>query len=88
MKLLGVSISSSIQFVIRALVNVIACHCDPLLKQSHVPMSELRVWTKEGFVEMNSLGWSSFMVKVMGWWAFDVFTLLSGTLVSAAEPAA
>jgi Na+-driven multidrug efflux pump len=31
---------------------------------------------------MNAFGWSSFMVKVMGWWAFDVFTLLTGTLAA------
>lgn len=28
----------------------------------------------KGFNDIITVGWNSFLVKVMGWWAFDVFT--------------
>lgn len=74
--------------MVRTTVYIIAANCDPDLRRSLVPLSDPRVWDWEGFKEMNRLGWSSFMVKVAGWWAFDVFTLLTGMLPSAAEPSA
>lgn len=62
---------------------MLAAHCDPVLRQCRVPISDPRVWEKAGFIEMNGYGWASFTVKVMGWWAFDVFTLLTGSLAPA-----
>lgn len=43
-------------------------------------MHDSRIWTQKGFSEMNKQGWMSFVLKVMGWWAFDVFTLLAASL--------
>ena len=34
----------------------------------------------KGMGEIVSVGYNSFMVKVMGWWAFDVFTQLASLL--------
>jgi Na+-driven multidrug efflux pump len=29
---------------------------------------------------MNKQGWQSFLLKVMSWWAFDIFMLISSTM--------
>ena len=80
MKLKGVAIASTVQYLVRAAITYLAARFDPLLKKAWVSMSDERVWDKEGFREMQRFGWSTFLVKVMGWWAFDVFTLLAATL--------
>jgi Na+-driven multidrug efflux pump len=41
------------------------------------------IFTGDSFKEMGDtfkLGFQSIMLKVMGWWAFDVFTLLASQL--------
>ena len=83
LKLVGIAISSAVQFVVRGLVVMTCCYCDKDLQRSFVPLRDPRVWTKAGFSELNSLGWASFVLKVMGWWAFDVFTLLAANLAPA-----
>ena len=81
--LTGCAIASSIQFVVRTCIWVLVATCDKDLNKSLVSIKDPRVWDKEGFRELNHQGWSSFLLKVMGWWAFDVFTLLAGQLTTS-----
>jgi hypothetical protein len=46
--------------------------------ESIIPLSDNDSWT--GLSEMVKLGFISILLKVMGWWAFDVFTLLAAQL--------
>jgi hypothetical protein len=34
----------------------------------------------KGLSEIAIIGYNSFLVKVMGWWAFDVFTQMASLL--------
>ena len=76
MKMTGVAISSSVQFMVRTIVTASICAWDSDLRKSFVSFKDPRVWDKEGLSELNKLAWSTFLLKVMGWWAFDVFTLM------------
>ena len=78
----GVAFSSSLQFVVRAIVMITCCLCDSDLRRCFVSMKDPRVWNRTGLSELNQQGWISFVLKVMGWWAFDVFTLLAASLTT------
>lgn len=55
---------------------------DKDLSKSLVSITDPRVWDKEGFAEVNREGWSSFLLSVAGWWAFDIFTVMASSLSS------
>ena len=78
MKMTGVAIASSIHFVIRAVVSITCVRLDPDLKKCLIPIMHEDSW--KGLKDMFHLGCSSMLLKVMGWWAFDVFTQLAGFL--------
>jgi len=78
MKMLGISIATMIHFIMRFLGNRTICQLDSHLSRSFVSIRDPDSWKDLG--EMAWLGWNSFLLKVMGWWAFDVFTQLAAFL--------
>ena len=72
MKMYGVALSSGIHFIIRTVVLIICAKCDKDLLRSEVSMFHPSSYEDLG--PMLKIGWETFLVKVMGWWAFDVFT--------------
>ena len=72
MKMTGVAIASSVHFVCRFLIILVCAKMDPHLNRSFIPIFHPDSFKDLGYV--LEIGWQSFLVKVMGWWAFDVFT--------------
>lgn len=72
MKMLGVALASSIHFVFRFLIIFACAKLDKDLKKSFIPIFHEDSFKDLGYV--LEIGWQSFLLKVMGWWAFDVFT--------------
>jgi len=75
MKFLGIAIASSLHFVVRAVVGTVMVRYNRQFKKSIIPIFSEDSF--KGMKETFKLGFYSVMLKVMGWWAFDVFTLLS-----------
>ena len=80
MKMLGISIATTIHFFLRYVVAYIVMKLDKDLNRYLVPFSDPETYDKAGLLEMNSQGWSVFAMRVMGWWANDVFTLMATKL--------
>lgn len=78
LKMTGVAISTSIHFVIRFIIQYLCCICDKDLQRSHIPLWHPDSWN--GLGEITKIGFNSFLMKVMGWWAFDVFTTLASEI--------
>ena len=72
MKLIGVAIASSIHFLFRFIAVFICINYDKDLKKGLIPIFHENSWRSLGHVA--KAGWNSFLLTVMGWWAFDVFT--------------
>ena len=53
LKFYGVAISSTVQFLVRGLIQVSMSYCDPDLRKCLVSIKDERVWDKEGFSEVN-----------------------------------
>ena len=79
MKFLGVALSTCLHLSLRLVFNYIFYNLDPELKRTNVPISDPDCW--KGLKDMAKLGWNTFILKVMGWWAFDVFTQLAAMLL-------
>jgi len=75
MKILGVAIASSIHFLCRFLVILSCVHYDQDLRKGLIPIFHEDSWKSLGHIVKT--GWNSFLLTVMGWWAFDVFTQLA-----------
>lgn len=78
MKFLGIAIASAVHFVARFLVGVMVVRYTKTFNSHIVPLC-----SADSFKDMNDifkLGMQSVLLKVMGWWAFDVFTLLASQL--------
>lgn len=78
LKFLGIAIASSIHFIVRGVVGTLLVRYGKSFKKSIVP-----ICSGDSFKDMGAifkLGFQSIMLKVMGWWAFDVFTLLASQL--------
>ena len=80
MKMLGISIATSLHFFVRYIVSYVIMSFDKDLNKFFIPFSDPESYDKAGLIEMNSLGWSVFAMRVMGWWANDVFTILATNL--------
>lgn len=80
MKMLGISIATCIHFFTRYVVTYIVMITDKDLNRYFVPFSDPESYSKAGLSEMNTQGWSVFAMRVGGWWANDVFTLMATTL--------
>ena len=68
----GVALSTSIHFFIRLLILYACCRLDKLLSRSMISFSNLE--SIQGLSEVLTVGKNSFIMNVMGNWAFDVFT--------------
>jgi hypothetical protein len=68
----GIAIASSFQFLMRTLISVSIAFCDPDLRRCLIPLNHPDSWKDLGY--SIKIGWESFLLRVMGWWAFDVFT--------------
>lgn len=78
LKFLGIAIASSLHFIVRFVVGVILVRFSKVFRKSIIPF-----FSSDSFKDMKmiySLGFQSILLKVMGWWAFDVFTLLASQL--------
>ena len=85
-KMFGVALASCIQFSIRWFVLLVLCKWDKDLRRCELSLMHPDSWKDLG--EMFVIGRQTFMVKVMGWWAFDVFTQIaafSGETNTAAQ---
>ena len=78
MKMTGCAIASSIQFIMRFVIVYICVLWDADLYQCLIPLSHPDSW--KDFKYTLKIGWDSFLLRVMGWWAFDVFTQLASML--------
>jgi len=78
LKFLGIAIASSVHFIVRGAVGIILVRFGKKFKKSIIS-----IFSADSFKDMGEtfkLGFQSIMLKVMGWWAFDVFTLLASQL--------
>ena len=78
MNILGVAIASAIHFVARFLIMYILILRDENATKCLIPLMHKDSFT--GFGQTAQVGINQFLVDVMGWWAFDVFTLMASYL--------
>jgi Na+-driven multidrug efflux pump len=71
-KMFGVALASSIHFCFRAVILIGTCLLDKDLAKCEISL--FHEDSKQGLREMATVGWNTMLIKVMGWWAFDVFT--------------
>jgi len=64
-----------IQFIVRAAVGFLLTVTDKDLNKSFISMKDPESWKDLG--EMYTLGWNTILLRVMAWWAFDVFTQIA-----------
>ena len=77
-KMLGVAFATFLHFVARSLVPIILVRSNSFFAESLIPLTDKD--SLKGLREIANLGFVSALGKVMGWWAFDVFTLLAAQL--------
>lgn len=77
-KMVGVALASSIQFFIRYFVTHMILLNKEEYKKCIIPFSDPRSW--EGLREMHNLGIQNAMLRIMGWWAFEVLTQMAAFL--------
>ena len=75
MRMTGIAIASSLQFVVRALISIVCVYLDKDLEKCLLPILHEDSW--KGLGDMAKLGFSSILLKVMGWWALEIFTQLA-----------
>jgi len=71
-KMIGIAIATGSYYVARFLLRLIFSKCDKELSKNSVSFKDPRSW--ENLREMHEYGFSTMTLKVMTWWAFDVFT--------------
>lgn len=77
-KMHGIAIATAIHFFLRFFFTRTICHMDSKLSENMVSIRAPECW--EGLGEMFKFGFDFFLLRVMGWWAFDVFTQLAAFL--------
>jgi MATE family multidrug resistance protein len=77
-KMIPIAIASSVQFTVRCIVVWLGIRGNEEMKKGLIPLSDPQSW--EDLKEMRQLGFDSVLLKVMGWWAFDIFTQLASFL--------
>jgi len=74
--MLGVAIATAIHFFCRFLFSyLLVQHYDKDTAKCYISL-----WHEDSWKSLNETLWTginSFLLKVMGWWAFDVFTQLA-----------
>ena len=76
MRIRGIAIATLIHFILRFLFAMSYAFYKPELRKGLQPLTHPK--SVENLSEVTSLGYHSFLNRVMGWWAFDVFTQLAG----------
>lgn len=74
----GVAIASLVHFCFRYIIMFSLVSTNKDAQKCMIPLKHEDSW--KGLREIVVVGWNSFLVKVMGWWAFDVFTQLASLL--------
>lgn len=77
-KMTGIGISSMIHMFCRFLIAVVFVRFNKVTSEALIPFSDPE--SRKDLKEMAILGFNSFLLRVMAWWAFDVFTQLAATL--------
>lgn len=77
-KMIGIGISTGSYYIIRFLLRTVFARCDKELSKHSVALNDPKSW--ENLSEMHQYGFSTMTLKVMTWWAFDVFTQLAAFL--------
>lgn len=72
MKIKGVAIASALQFCVRFILPFTMARCDKDIRKCLIPI--FHEDSTKSLDRMFKEGWSSLLVKVMGWWAFEIFT--------------
>ena len=78
MKMTGVAIASMVHFIFRFIFMYYLVTNNKDAQKCLISLRHEDSW--KGLKEIIIVGWNSFLVKVMGWWAFDVFTQLASLL--------
>jgi len=76
--MIGIAIATGGYYVVRFALRLIFARCDKELSKHSVSLMDPRSW--ENLNEMHQYGFSTMTLKVMTWWAFDVFTQLAAFL--------
>ena len=86
MRMHGVAISTGIHFFLRSFFAILFCTFDKNLRRC-----EISLYNSASHKDLGPLaliGWQTFLVRIMGWWAFDVITYIaafSGDTNTAAQ---
>ena len=72
LKMFGVALSSGIHFFLRTFFAILFCTFDTKLRRCEISLFDSASRTDLGPLAL--IGWQTFLVRVMGWWAFDVIT--------------
>ena len=78
LKMLGVAISTSLHFVCRFVVPYILVTTNSFFEESLIPFSSKE--SRTDLCDIIKIGFQTIQLRVMGWWAFDVFTLMASQL--------
>lgn len=77
-KMTIIAIASSFQFFVRFLVAFVCVYTDKEIAEGLIPLTDPE--STKDLKEMLALGGNSILLRVMSWWAFDVFTQLASRL--------
>ena len=75
LRMQGIAIATLVHFAARLFFSATYCRLNSDLKRGIIPLRHEDSFKELGYIA--KVGWESFRLKVMGWWAFDVFTQLS-----------
>lgn len=77
-KMTPIAIASGLQFFVRSVVSFTCANCDPDVSKAIISFRDPASWKDLG--EMAKYGINTVMLRVMSWWAFDVYTQLTNAL--------
>jgi Na+-driven multidrug efflux pump len=77
-KMTPIAISSMIQFFCRATFSILFTVMDSDMRKAFIPYSDPE--SRKDLREMYAHGGNTILLRVMSWWAFDVFTQLCSSL--------
>jgi Na+-driven multidrug efflux pump len=77
-KMTGTAICSAIQFMTRSAVGFTLTWFDKDINGAFISFRDPESW--KDLKEMYAYGYNTVLLRVMAWWAFDIFTQLAATL--------
>jgi Na+-driven multidrug efflux pump len=78
MRMKGVACATAFYFVIRFLIRLSICHYDKEFKNNRVSILDEKSW--KDLIQVHRVGFNTMSIKVMSWWAFDIFTYFAASL--------